>query len=332
MPTLNRFSAHPFVPATQPSRLLRVGLCAFVLAFALGSAQAKIERTVEKAFPVTPGGHLKLNTYSGSVEVQPSADPTVKITLRQKIDASTDAEADEWLKKLELTFDATSSDVTIVAKYPNREGVRGLFQRMSWPPVQLTWKITVPSRYHVDVDTSGGSITIGDFQGDVKADTSGGSIKIGAIEGQVKANTSGGSITLGSASGAADLDTSGGSIRVGTVRSHARLDTSGGSISVAQAEHTVKADTSGGSIEVTFVGPIKGPSTLDTSGGSISVRVDANAAFDLAADTSAGGVTCELPVTVQGKMRRDKIVGKVNGGGPLLKLDTSAGSIRVLKR
>ena len=314
-------------------RLLFACTSALLLALA-STAFAKIERTIEKSFAVSPGGHLKLHTFAGSVEVLPNADPhaAVKVTLHEKIAANTDAEADEVLQKMQLTFDATGPDVTIVAKYPRREGLGSWFQRLSWPPVQLAWKITAPSRYHVDVDTAGGSITLGDFQGDVKADTSGGSIKIGQIDGNVNADTSGGSITLAAATGSSALDTSGGSIKVGTVRGPARLDTSGGSISVAQAEHTVKADTSGGSIAVTFVGPLQGPSTLDTSAGGITVHVDANAAFDLVADTSAGSVNCELPITVQGKMHRDKLVGKVNGGGPQLKLDTSAGSIRVLRR
>lgn len=304
-----------------------------LLAFA-ATASAKIERVVEKTFPVSSGGQLRLKTYSGSVDVKPSAagDNTVKVILVERIEASTDAEADEILQKMTLTFDATASDVSILAQYPKREGVKKLFGFSSWPPVQLTWKIMAPASYRLDVDTAGGSITVGDFKGDIKADTSGGSIKIGSIEGNVHADTSGGSISLAAASGAARLDTSGGSIKVGTVRGPAHLDTSGGSIRVEQAENTVKADTSGGSIEVGFVGPLKGRCELDTSAGGITVRLDPNAAFDLDADTSAGGVTCDFPITVQGKMKRDHLAGKVNGGGPLLKLDTSAGSIRIQKR
>jgi lia operon protein LiaG len=72
-------------------------------------------------------------------------------------------------------------------------------------------------------------------------------------------------------------------------------------------------------------------STLDTSGGGITVHVDANAAFDLVADTSAGSVKCELPILVQGKIKNDHLEGKVNGGGEKLKLDTSAGSISIKK-
>lgn len=312
--------------------LLVASLGTALLAFSC-SAFAKIERTMEKSFPVSPGGQLRLKTFSGSVEVRPSADPeaAVKVSLHQKIDASTDAEADELLQKMTLTFDASPSEVAILAQYPKREGIKKFFGLNFWPPVQLTWKITVPARFHIDVDTAGGSITVGDFQGNVKTDTSGGSIKIGKIEGDVLADTSGGSISLASASGASKLDTSGGSIKVGTVRGPAHLDTSGGSIRVERAEDTVQADTSGGSIDVAFTGPIKGPCKLDTSAGGITVHVDSTAAFDLEADTSAGGVTCDLPITVQGRIKRDHLSGKVNGGGPRMKLDTSAGSIRILK-
>ena len=44
--------------------------------------------------------------------------------------------------------------------------------------LRVKFTITVPHKYNIDVDTSGGSININDLTGDVLAQTSGGSIKI----------------------------------------------------------------------------------------------------------------------------------------------------------
>lgn len=294
------------------------------------SASAEIERLVEKTFQTQPGRLLKIDTFSGSIVVKNSKESVVKVSLTEKIDASDDAEANEILSKMEFTFAEDADGVRIVAKNDKKKHT-GLFG--GWKnPVKLSWVLTVPDTYNVDLDTAGGSITVGNLKGTVKADTSGGSIDIGEIEGSVRADTSGGGIKLKSSTGSARLDTSGGSIHVGTVKGALHADTSGGSITVAQAENSVHADTSGGSIEVAFKGQIKGDCSLDTSGGSITVRVDPEAAFRVDADTSAGGVKCEIPITVRGKIERDHLEGDVNGGGHTLKLDTSAGGIRILKR
>jgi DUF4097 and DUF4098 domain-containing protein YvlB len=293
------------------------------------SAFAEIERIVEKTFQVKDGQCLKIDTFSGPIEVRTGAPDQVKLVLREKIDADSESEADEMLSKLSFNFETNTDGVFFQAKRPEK-GLKNFFG--SWKDqVHLRWTVTVPHSFSVDLDTAGGRILVGDLQGKVRADTSGGSIDIGEIDGSVSADTSGGSITLKSASGRTVLDTSGGSIHVGVAKSSLVADTSGGSIEVACAEDRVKADTSGGGIEVGFRGPIKGESSLDTSGGGITVRVDADAAFDLVADTSGGNVKCELPIQTSGEMERDHLEGRVNGGGPKLRLDASGGGIRIRK-
>ncbi len=313
------FSSYPSMKKLLIASLLGIGLP--LLSF------ADIERTVEKSFHVEPGQRLKVETFSGSIHVRSSNEPIVKIEVKQKIDASSDEKADEIVSKMEMRLETDAKGVVAVAKMSEKH-FGGFFGHWS-NPVRLEWNIEVPSSYSVDLDTSGGGIYVSDLKGNVLADTSGGGIDLGNIDGEVKADTSGGSIKLKSATGTASLDTSGGGIHVGTAKAHLNANTSGGSIQVNHAENTVKADTSGGGIEVSFFGPIQGDCDLDTSGGGITVKVDANAAFDLQADTSAGRVSCDLPISNLRSREKDHLSGKVNGGGPRMRLDTSAGSIRI---
>jgi hypothetical protein len=53
---------------------------------------------------------------------------------------------------------------------------------------------------------------------------------------------------------------------------------------------------------------------------------------NLDARTEDGSVKTDLPVQVEGKLSGDKLKGTVNGGGSLLKLQTSGGNIEILKR
>ena len=305
-------------------RLLAAGL----LALAPFAAAAKIERTVEKSFTVQPGGTLTVSTQGGRISVEPSADGTLKVVAREKIRASSEAEADEILKKLDLAIEQHGNDVSATAKYESRP--MG-FQWGSWPPVQVEFIVTAPAGFSVDVKTSGGDITVGDRSGRIQARTSGGNIRLGKVTGEVEAHTSGGDVRLTECTGSAKLSTSGGNITAGRVGGTAELSTSGGDIKVESVAGQLRAATSGGNVTAKITGPLQGNCVLSTSGGDVKATVDASAGFVLDASTSGGSVDATgLTVTIEkGGAGRSRLAGKVNGGGPTLKLRSSGGGITV---
>ena len=303
-------------------------LAAGVLAVAPFTAHAKIERTVEKTFTVQPGGSLHVDTQGGEIRVAPGTDGTVKITARERIRADSESEADELLKKLDLTIEQTGNSVSASAKY---ETWPSGFHWGSWPPVNVDFIVTVPASFSADLHTSGGGITVGDLDGKLVAHTSGGGIKLGKLGGEVDARTSGGSVTLEEARDTVTLHSSGGGITVGRVAGTADISTSGGSIKIDSVAGAVNAHTSGGSVRAGIAGPLKSDCVLSTSGGSVRVTVDKSAAFRLDASTSGGSVDAEgLTITLESSNRsRSRLAGSVNGGGPLLKLHSSGGGIEV---
>ena len=307
---------------------LRFVAAAALLAALAAPAHAKIERTVEKTFAVQPGGKLHVQTSGGEIRVMPGADGTVKVTAREKIRADTDAEADDLLKKLDLAIEQAGNDVNATAKYESQPIG---FHWGSWPPVQVDFIVTVPASFATDLHTSGGGITVGDLNGPVYARTSGGGISLGKIGADIDAHTSGGSVTLDTARGEVKLGTSGGNVSVGRVDGPADLATSGGSIKIESVGGAFRAATSGGSVRAGINGPLKEDCSLSTSGGSVKVTVDKTAAFRLDASTSGGSVNAEgLTITLEkGGSGRSRLAGSVNGGGPLLKLRSSGGSIDV---
>lgn len=289
---------------------------------------AKIERTVEKTFTVQPGGTLTVRTAGGNVSVEPGAGTMVKVVAKERIRADSDAQADELLKNLDLTIEQQGNDVTATAKYERK--LANWFG--SWPPVQVDFIVTVPSRYNTDLKTSGGNVTVGDLAGQTEARTSGGNVKLGNIDGTVDAGTSGGNVSLGSCTGDTKLRTSGGNVRAEKIVGKADLGTSGGDIIVKLVENVLSAHTSGGNVEAGIGGALKGDCSLGTSGGEVRVKVDKAAAFQLDAATSGGSVRADgLTITLDGGgMGKSHLSGKVNGGGPVLKLRTSGGNIRVV--
>ncbi len=307
---------------------LRLLFSAGLLAGTTLIAHARIERVVEKNFSVAGPGALRVETQGGSIRVSASADSVVRIKAKQKIRAGSETEADEVLKKLDLAFDQNGNDIRVTAKY-ERQGIG--FNFGSGPPVQVDFEISVPAGFTTDLHTSGGGITVGDLDGRANLRTSGGSIAVGKMGGAVDARTSGGNITLVEARGPVELKTSGGNITVGRVAGPAELSTSGGGIKIESAEARLIAHTSGGGIRAGISGLLKDECSLSTSGGSVRVSVDKTAAFRLDASTSGGAVDAEgLTLTLEKSSRgRSRLAGAVNGGGPLLKLRASGGSISI---
>jgi len=307
---------------------------------------AEVEKNLEQSFAVKPGAKLVIDADRGSIDVTVGAGDTIAIKVLRKAKANTAARAEEILAKHEVRFAHEGNTVTVKARL--LEASRNWFRRGA--NLYVRYEAVVPRELDPDLTTAGGSIHVGDLAGTVRARTAGGSVKVGRTEGAVWANTAGGSIEIESATGLieaataggnitvgeggarVETQTAGGSIHLGTLRGAARARTSGGSIRIDEAAGRVEASTSGGSIRAALSGTPEEDCRLETSAGSIDLALPASVSATIDAATSAGSVTCDLPVTVQGKVKRDSLQGKLGDGGKLLKLRTSAGSIRIKAR
>ena len=288
--------------------------------------QAKITRLVEKTFTVQPGGVLKVQTYGGNIDVLTGPGNEVKVSAKELIDASSDEKADELVQNLSLSMAQQGDNVAAVAKYINRGG-------WLWhsTPVTVSFTVTVPTHYNVELNTSGGDISLASINGRAQLRTSGGNLKLERIDGEVDGGTSGGNITLREGTAKVRLSTSGGNIHVERAGGEAELSTSGGNIVIESVRSRLSATTSGGDVKATIEGELKGDCTLSTSGGTVVATVDKSAAFDLKAHTSGGDVDAEgITIAIEhGGLRKSSLSGKVNGGGPVLSLGSSGGDIRI---
>ncbi|HET7537164.1 MAG TPA: DUF4097 family beta strand repeat-containing protein, partial [Candidatus Didemnitutus sp.] len=288
---------------------------------------AKITRTVEKTFTVQEGGNLKTVTQGGDIVIHTADVATVHVVAKEVIRASTEQEADELLKDLELTMEQQGNDVTVEAKYDKSSG----FHIGNWPPVHVSFTITVPKSYNANLSTSGGDIQVDSLKGNVRARTSGGNLHFERIEGDIDGGTSGGDVTLKEGTAHAKLTTSGGNIHVDRAGGPTQVSTSGGDIVLNSVAQLLKATTSGGNIRATITEPIKQDTELGTSGGDVTVHVVKGAGFQLDASTSGGDVDAAgLTITIEkGGSGKSKLIGAVNGGGPRLKLRSSGGDITI---
>jgi TonB family protein len=210
--------------------------------------------------------------------------------------------------------------------------------------------------------TAGGHVNAGNIAGDARLHSGGGHIRAGQIGGRADLETDGGNISVGRAASFVSVRTGGGQIDFGEVRGSVRAQTGGGgirimyvsgpmevessagSICLTRVAGTVRAATAGGSIRA-WINPdtpssggtvhLAGASQLTSGNGDIVVFLPRNLAADIDAMVESGGehrieADPGLALTVQtANHGAVHALGALNGGGALLKLRTSSGTIHL---
>ncbi len=189
----------------------------------------------------------------------------------------------------------------------------------------------------VVAETGGGSVEIQNGAQGAIIETGGGSIQVRRCNGKVKASTGGGSVDLGDIGGPAEIDTGGGTIRLSSAKGHVHAETGGGGIELYGVP-SAQAETGAGGIVVKLVstGGERHDSMLETSAGDITVYIASDVALSVRASVDlANGhrITSDFPdihVHSEGGDYGPKTYtaeGKLNGGGPMLKVRTTTGDI-----
>ena len=314
-----------------PVYLKPVLIILVILSFSLlATAAGDIEDTINKSFTVEPGGTLNIDTHRGSIEIVAKTGNSVDVKIIREVKTSNKEEAQKVLDKFPIEFDQRGNDVFITAESDER-GLSKMWNDL-FKKLRVKYIISVPTRYNVDLDTSGGSISVDGLKGRVVTKTSGGSLRFENIEGDIDGKTSGGSIKIGEVIGNTNARTSGGTVTIERAQGDLDVHSSGGSINVHEVLGTIKADTSGGSIKAYISEQPRSDCSLTTSGGSITVYMAEDTSVDVNAKTSGGSVNTDFPVTLRGEIKRDRLEAKINGGGPQLTLRTSGGSIHIKQK
>lgn len=187
---------------------------------------------------------------------------------------------------------------------------RGSFLNWFGNSLSVRIEVMTPKNYNTHVETSGGDISAANLTGGFKLDTSGGDITLSNTNGKLKVETSGGDITLNKHKGDMNLSTSGGDIKI---------DLSDGRLF---------AETSGGDIIINYSGLNKGIKA-ETSGGDIHVKLPAAFKAKVHLETSGGEISNNFSNSKSERVKRGEVDAEFNGGGDILKLETTGGDIIV---
>jgi hypothetical protein len=185
----------------------------------------------------------------------------------------------------------TGDAVEIDVRYPHHS------VNMGWHSNKVEILIQMPREGNVNLHTGDGKIDIAGLKGEMELKSGDGSENIDGVEGRLHASTGDGSIQANGRFDALELKTGDGRVNV---RAGA-----------------------GSSLNTGW--------RLETGDGSVSLEVPGDLAANVDLHTNDGHIDLDMPVTTEGKVERNELHGKLNGGGSPLTIRTGDGSIHLRK-
>jgi DUF4097 and DUF4098 domain-containing protein YvlB len=182
--------------------------------------------------------------------------------------------------------------------------------------------------------TSNGAIRVSDGIGPARLKTSNGRIEAVHLRGGVFAETSNGPIEITDNDGSVEAHSSNGHIKIEGLRGALDASTSNSSIHavIDRAADSIRAGSSNGNIEITLPPNAAVPVRAHTSNSSITLRLPgAEPNARISANTSNGSITSDFEVRMRGEFNKHHLDGTLGSGGPMIELETSNGSVHILR-
>jgi DUF4097 and DUF4098 domain-containing protein YvlB len=177
---------------------------------------------------------------------------------------------------------------------------------------KLTAKIEKPKRQSNESISVSLNVTVPN-RTDLQLTTHNGHVEITNIQGQINGATHNGGVTATQVSGSTKLQTHNGQVRCEEISGDAQLKSHNGNVKAFYCE------TAPGACTISII----------SHNGSIELASPPGFSAQVEASTHNGSVRTDLPITVMGKISKNKITGTVGAGQGKLYLQTHNGSIRI---
>lgn len=178
------------------------------------------------------------------------------------------------------------------------------------PRIIVNLSIKLPKGLSVEVVSKAGDVEVGEIDGNLDLNVSAGKIRVEKVGKNLTARN--------------DL----GSLEVEEIGGNANVESSLGEVQLLDCSGAVHAKVSSGRLKVNLKNIVE-PCDFDVSMGSVEIGVPRSAKFTLDAQTSMGSIESRFPVPVVRDAADAKAKGDVNGGGPLVRIKASTGSIQL---
>jgi hypothetical protein len=261
-------------------------------AMAAYGSEATFERTLNVSGAVT----LHISTGSGYIHIKPGSDDKVHVYGRVK--ASWGGSEDR-VKEIAANppIQQTGSILRVGQDHENMHNI------------SIDYEITAPAKTMLDANSGSGDVEDQGVGLNARLNTGSGNIHASGLRESFTVETGSGDIYAEQ-------------IGSGDVKAH----TGSGSIELKNVSGGLKAQTGSGDIKLT--GQPKSDWRIGTGSGGVEIWAD-KSAFTLDASTGSGDIKTDHEMLVQGSVEKHHINGKINGGGPTVRVETGSGDIRI---
>ena len=309
-----------------------------VFAFATRPAIADTEGHFDRTLTVSGPVDMDVETGSGNIVVR--AGGSGKVEIHGKIHAGwhVTGDVEQRVHDLETNPPIEQNGNTIrIGHIEDHERMRN---------ISISYEVIVPAETKLRSSSGSGNVQVDGVTGPAEATSGSGNVTLNNIGSEVHARSGSGDINLNSVHGSARVSTGSGTVHAtgiggsftgssgsGDVRfeqtapGDVDISSGSGTIEIKGAKGGVKAQTGSGNIVAQ--GDPTGEWKLRTGSGDVEVEFPAQAAYDLVAHTGSGRIETKNEMTVQGTINPRELHGKVHGGGALVDLSTSSGSIQI---
>ena len=285
-------------------KTIALNLALSTLLLSAGAAAAQSDTTWDKTYPVsgqpslflsTDDSHLNIHACSGckAVHIHVTAENTS-------------------LSRYTVEESQSGDTVKFSLKEKPHMGIR-----VNWHSSAVKVDVETPANLTLEARSADGHLTATDLHGDLAIHTSDGSQELTGLSGNLKLHSSDGHLQVRNASGSLEARSSDGNQDIAGAFTSLQLHSSDGSITLELADGShLSAD-----------------SRIESSDGSVTLRLPKSFPAELAVSTSDGSIQSTLPLVVDGYNSKGNsghnIRGKFNGGGSLLTIHTSDGTVHL---
>ena len=254
------------------------------------------EATFERTLTVNGRVELSIATGSGYIHLTQGSGNQIHVFGRVK---SSWGGSDEKVREIAANppIEQTGNIVRIGIHHENLHNI------------SIDYEIEAPANAYLDAGSGSGNVTDDGVGENAKLNTGSGSIHATGLHGSFTVNTGSGNI-YAEQIGQGDV----------------KANTGSGTIELKDVKGGLRAETGSGNIKIG--GTPTAAWHLQTGSGSVELRAG-DAPLTLDASTGSGSIHSEREMLTQGSNDRHHLTGKLNGGGPTVRVETGSGDIRV---
>jgi hypothetical protein len=254
------------------------------------------EATFERTLSVSGRVELSVSTGSGSIHLIRGSDNRVHI-----------------LGKVKSSWGANEERVREIAAHPPIEQTGNIVRigthHENLHNISIDYEIEAPASVYLDASSGSGNVTDDGIGENTKLSTGSGNIHATGLHGNFSVDTGSGDIYAEQ-----------------TGEGDAKAQTGSGNVELRNLRGGLRAGTGSGDIKVG--GAPTQPWHLETGSGSVEFWAG-NAPLTLDASTGSGSIHTDREMLTQGSSDKHHVIGKLNGGGPTVRIETGSGDIRV---